>query len=140
MSTASPPRAAPQGNSADGCRDASEQRQPGLVEFFGRLNIGERAGQRVQVIERDALAHERRRVRQAGQLVQRRHRVFCPIPALDAPGLLRVGQVGGEQARAVEVQERIEVFDAEDVEAHRVALRDVLVAEELAHDRAVLGF
>ena len=87
----------------------------------------------VQVLERDAGAQELRRVRQAGQLVQRRHRVLGSIHALDAPGLLGVGLVGREQARSVEVQERVEVLDAEGVEACRVALRDVLVAAR-AHE------
>ena len=54
----------------------------------------------VQVLERDAGAQELRRVRQAGQLVQRRHRVLGAVHPLDALGLLGVGQLGGEPGRA----------------------------------------
>ena len=39
----------------------------------------------------------------------------------------------------MEAQERVEVFEAEGVEAFGVALWDVFVAKELAHHRAVLG-
>ena len=56
---------------------------------------------------------------QAAQFFQRRHRVLRPIDALDPPGLLGVRQLGGEQAWAVEVQERVEVLAAVRVEAYR---------------------
>jgi len=49
----------------------------------------------------------------AGELVQRSHGVLRAVDALDAPGLLRVGPVGGEQAGSVEVQERVEELDAD---------------------------
>ncbi|OYY27110.1 MAG: hypothetical protein B7Y46_15885 [Acidovorax sp. 28-64-14] len=68
-----------------------------------------------------------------------RHRVLGPVHPLDALGLLGIGQLGGEQAKPMEIQERIEVFHAEDVEALGVALRNLLVAKELPHYRAVLG-
>ncbi len=93
----------------------------------------------MQVFERDTLAQELRRFGQAGQLVQRCHRVPCSVHALDASRLLRIGLIGGKQARPVEVQERVEVLAAEGVEASCVALRDVRVAEDFAHHRAVLG-
>jgi hypothetical protein len=62
----------------------------------------------------------------------------CGRYSLDAPGLLGVGQLGGEQARPVEVQERVEVLAAAGVEASGMAAVDVLVAELLAHHGPVL--
>src|SRR5258708_3584522 len=120
--------------------DASEQRGAGLVEFLGGLQVSQRAGALAQIFERDAFSHEGCCIRQARQLVQWRHRVFRAIDASDAPGLARVGHIGGEQARSVEVQERIEELHAERVEVRRMVLRDVPVAKYLAHHRTVLRF
>ncbi len=116
-----------------------EQRSACLIEFLGGLHVGQRHGQLAQVFERHALAQAGVHPGQAGQLVQRRHRVAGPVHLLDAPRLLRVELVGCEQARPVEVQERVEVLGAVGVEARGVALRDVCKAELLAHHGPVLG-
>ena len=71
----------------------------------------------MQFLQGGALAQERRGLGQTGQLVQRRHSVLGPVHAFDASRLLGVRHLGGEQARPVEVEERIEVFNAKDVEA-----------------------
>jgi hypothetical protein len=67
----------------------------------------------------------------AGQLGRRGHRVLGAVHPLDAPGL-----VCGEQAQQMKVQERVEVLAAEGVQASSVVLRDVFVAEKLAHGLA----
>ncbi len=46
-------------------RHASKQRCARLVELLGGLYVAERAGQLVQLFERDALAQELRRIGQA---------------------------------------------------------------------------
>ena len=106
---------------------------------MGGLHVAECAGKQLQLLQRDALAQVLRRVGKARQLVQWRHGIAGPIHPLDAPGLLRIGHLGGKQARAVEIQKRVEVLHAEGVEAPGVALRNVRVAKHLAHHRAVLG-
>ena len=117
----------------------AEQRSARRVEFLGRLHVGQSGGQVAQMFQRDALAQALLHCGQTGQLVERCHRVLGPVYPLDAPWLLKVGLVGREQARPVKIQERVEVLDAVRVEARGVALRDVRVAELLAHHRAVLG-
>ena len=94
---------------------------------------------RSQVLEGDSREQAGAGVGHAGELVQRGRGILGTVDALDAPWLAGVGQFGGEQARAVEEQEGIEVLDLEGVEACGVALRDVHVAEDLAHHGAVLG-
>src|SRR6516225_3261117 len=77
---------------------AFEQFSACLVEFLRGLQIGQRARELAQLIERDAFAQEGVRFGQTGELVQRRHDVLCAVDALDATrlGLIRYGS--GEQA------------------------------------------
>ena len=96
-----------------------------LAQLLGCLHVGECAGQCVQVCEGHALAQEGCRIAQTGQLIQRGHRVLGAVHPLDASGLLCIGHLGGEQARSMEVQERVEVLRTVGVEASGVALRDV---------------
>ena len=55
--------------SAGACRHPLEQRGACRIEFLGGLDVGQRHGQRAQVLERDALAQARVHLGQAGQLV-----------------------------------------------------------------------
>ncbi len=116
-----------------------EQRLAGLVEFLGGLHIGQCPRQLLQFQQRDA---GRRKLAAPGRLASLSSGVIAsagPVHALDAPGLLGVGQLGGKQAGPVEVQERVEVLAAVGVEASGMAAVDVLVAELLAHHGPVLG-
>lgn len=56
------------------------------------------------------------RIGQAGELLQRRFDVFLPMNSPKATGLAWIGNLGAEQARPVEVQERVERLSAELVE------------------------
>jgi len=103
----------PRSASAGAGGHAAEQGQARLVEFLGRLHIGERRGQFAQVFERDAVS--------AGRGWPRPGSSACPAAssrhgagtrAWIAPGLLQVGDVGRVQARPVEVQERVQALAA----------------------------
>jgi len=76
---------------------------------------------------------------QAGEFVQRCLHVLVPVDALDPARLFWVVDFGREQAGAVEVEQWVEVFGAEGIEALGVALRDMGVAEGFTDDRAVFA-
>lgn len=84
--------------SAGACGCPPEQRLAGFVELLGSLHVGQCPSELLQLQQRDASPQEVCRVRQAGQLVQRRHRIARTVHTLDAPRPVRVGCFGGEQA------------------------------------------
>jgi len=57
-------------------RGASEQRLAGLLEFLGRLHVSECVGQCVEFFKSDAVAQKACGLTEAGELVQRGHRVL----------------------------------------------------------------
>lgn len=111
-----------------------------LLQRLCGLHIGLLFCQLLEVVQGDVIAQEGVCIGQAGELVQWRHGVLWAIDAFDAAGLVGVGFVAGEQAGSMEVQEGVEEVAAEGVEGDGVVLRDMFVAEQLAHDAAVLGF
>ena len=119
--------------------DRPAQHQTGRIQSLGCLQISQRPSLGKQAGERHVRGREALRIRQAGKLGQRRHRILWAVDALDASGLLRIGPVNREQAGPVEVEERIELFAADVIKAHCMPLRDMVIAEQFADDRAVLG-
>jgi len=119
--------------------DFLEQRVFDLIEVFECLQVVALSGLLLERIQGDAGAQELFGVVQAGELVERCLHVLVPVDALDAAWLFGVVDVGREQAGAVEVEQRIEVFGAEGIEAFGVALRDMGMAERFADDRTVFA-
>ena len=101
----------------------SEQRLAGIVQFLDGLHIGQCPRQLLLLQQRHTGPQEVRRAGQAGQFVQRRHRIAWAVNGLNTPGLFGVGQLGGEEAWPVVTEARVEALTAVGAEARKALFR-----------------
>ena len=120
-----------------GVGDGPEQPVALGVDGPDGVQVAVRMGLGVEFLERDAGLEAFFGMGQGAQLVVGRLDVGGPVDAADAAvGALALG---GEQAGPVVVEVRRQVLPSERVDERREALRDVVVAEEPAHDVGVLA-
>ena len=119
-------------------KNGFEENRAGVIQTLRGLIVAYCAGLRVEYFEVGSGLEEAFSKRQRLELLVGGHHQLIGIAfALTALG---VGDYFGEQARSMEVDIGVQVVAAEGIDRHGKALRDVAVAQVLAHDGAVFRF
>ena len=120
-----------------GLADGTEEFVAGSLNGLGGVEVGGCGGEAVEGFEGDAGPEEVFGAGHCPEALVGGGDILLPVAPLDAA--VGAGDLGGEEAGPVEVEEGAEAALEEVVDLGDEGVGDVDVAEPLAHDAAVLG-